>query len=332
MQIVDRLIDQEDASIITGLTFANVMMAIYKKTVDREVFLIGSNAGPSPVAGAQRSPFFFSTSRQSSQQAEVMGKYAADKGYKRVVAMAPDYQAGRHLLAGFKRYYRAPLAAEIYTTLTQQDYAKELDTLRAATPDAVFVFYPGGLGISFVKQFAASGLKGKLPLLNASTTDGINLAAQAEDAVGALIGTVWGPDFANPVSRKFVADFEARYKPIPSQYAAQAYDSALLLDTAIRQVKGNVADNQAFRAALKAAEFKSLRGDFAFNTNGFPIQDFHVFEAVRRSISARVGVDAAVPGRVTEMPATALAKRAASHAAAARRGSAVRRRVISPHR
>jgi branched-chain amino acid transport system substrate-binding protein len=283
LQIVDRLITQEKVPIITGLTFANVMMAVYRKTVDQEVFLIGSNAGPSPVAGAQCSPYFFSTSWQSSQQAEVMGKYAADKGYKRVVAMAPDYQAGRDLLAGFKRYYRTPLAAEVYTSLTQQDYAKELDTLRAATPDAVFVFYPGGLGVSFVKQFAAAGLKGKLPLLNASTTDGINLAAQAEDAVGALIGTVWGPDFTNPVSRKFVADFEARYKRIPSQYAAQAYDSALLLDAAIGKVKGNVANKPAFQAALKSAEFKSLRGDFAFNTNGFPVQDFHVFEAVRDS-------------------------------------------------
>jgi branched-chain amino acid transport system substrate-binding protein len=283
VQIVDRLIDQENVPIITGLTFANVMMAVYKKTVDREVFLIGSNAGPSPVAGAQCSPFFFSTSWQSSQQAEVMGKYAADKGYQRVVAMAPDYQAGRDLLAGFKRYYKTPLADEIYTSLSQQDFAKELDTLRAARPDAVFVFYPGGLGVSFVKQFASAGLKGKLPLLNASTTDGINLAAQGENALGALIGTVWGPDFANPVSRKFVADFETHYQRIPSQYAAQAYDSALLLDAAIGKVKGNVADKKAFQAALKAAEFKSVRGDFSFNTNGFPIQDFHVFEAVRDS-------------------------------------------------
>ena len=281
VQIVDKLIERDRVPIITGLTFSNVLMAVFKKVVDKEVFLIGSNAGPSPIAGAQCSPYFYSTSWQNDQQAEVVGKYASDKGYKRIVAMAPNYQAGKDFVAGFKRYYKTPLANEIYTSLSQQDYSAELTQVQSANPDAVFVFYPGGLGVNFVKQYAQAGLKGKYPLLNISTTDGINLPAQGDAALGAVLGTAWGPDFKNAQNQKFVADFEAKFKRIPSQYAAQAYDSALLLDSAIAKVKGNVGDKKAFMAALRAADFKSIRGDFKFNVNGYPIQDLHVFEVAK---------------------------------------------------
>lgn len=281
VQIVDKLIERDKVPIITGVTFSNVMMAIHKKVTDKEVFLISSNAGPSPIAGAQCSPFFFTTSWQNDQQAEVVGQYATDKGYKRIIALAPNYQGGKDNIAGFKRYYKTPLVNEIYTSLQQQDYSAELAQVQAASPDAVFVFYPGGLGVNFVKQYTQSGLKSKVPLLNASTTDGINLPAQGDAALGVLSGTFWGPDFNNPTNKKFVADFEAKYKRIPSQYAAQAYDSALLIDSALAKVKGNVADKKAFMAALKAADFKSLRGNFKYNTNNFPIQDLHVFEAIK---------------------------------------------------
>ena len=281
VQIVDKLIERDRVPIITGLTFSNVLMAVFKKVVDKEVFLIGSNAGPSPIAGAQCSPYFYSTSWQNDQQAEVVGKYASDKGYKRIVAMAPNYQAGKDFVAGFKRYYKTPLANEIYTSLSQQDYSAELTQVQSANPDAVFVFYPGGLGVNFVKQYAQAGLKGKYPLLNISTTDGINLPAQGDAALGAVLGTAWGPDFKNAQNQKFVADFEAKFKRIPSQYAAQAYDSALLLDSAIAKVKGNVGDKKAFMAALRAADFKSIRGDFKFKVNGYPIQDLHVFEVAK---------------------------------------------------
>ena len=281
VQIVDKLIERDKVPIITGITFSNVMMAIHKKITEKEVFLIGSNAGPSPIAGALCSPFFFSTSWQNDQQAEVVGKYATDKGYKKIVAMAPNYQAGKDFVAGFKRYYKTPLVNEIYTSLSQQDYSAELAQVQAAGPDAVFVFYPGGLGVNFVKQYAQAGLKAKIPLLNTSTTDGINLPAQGDAALGVISGTFWGPDLNNPANKKFVADFEAKYKRIPSQYAAQAYDSALLLDSALAKVKGNVADKKAFQVALKAADFKSVRGEFKFNTNNFPIQDMHVFEAIK---------------------------------------------------
>jgi branched-chain amino acid transport system substrate-binding protein len=281
IQIVDKLIERDKVPIITGVTFSNIMMAVHKKVVDKEVFLIGSNAGPAPIAGAQCSPYSYIVSWQNDNQAEVVGKYATDKGYKKVVGMAPNYQAGKDFVAGFKRMYKGEVIDEIYTPLNQPDFSAELAQVASKNPDAVYVFYPGGLGVNFVRQYKQAGLLGKVPLLSSSTTDGSTLPAQKDDALGVISGTFWGPDFNNPVNRKFVDDYEKKYNRIPSQYAAQSYDAALLLDSAIAKVKGNVADKPAFMAALKAADFKSVRGSFRFNNNNFPIQDQHVFEVAK---------------------------------------------------
>ena len=280
-QLVDKLIEKDKVPIITGITFSNVMMAVHKKITDQEVFLIGSNAGPAPIAGAGCSPYSYIVSWQNDNQAEVVGKYATDKGYKRVIGMAPNYQAGKDFIAGFKRFYKGEVIDEIYTPLNQPDFSAELTQVAAKNPDAVYVFYPGGLGVNFVRQYKQAGLMGKVPLLSTSTTDGSTLPAQKDDALGVISGTFWGPDFQNPASQKFVDDFEKKYGRIPSQYAAQSYDAALLLDSAIAKVKGNVGDKKAFQAALKAADFKSVRGNFKFNNNGFPIQDQYVFEVAK---------------------------------------------------
>ncbi len=280
-QVVQKLIERERVPIIVGLTFSNIMMAVHKPITEKEVFLIGTNAGPSPIAGAQCSPYQFIVSWQNDTQAEVVGQYAQEKGYKKVVALAPNYQAGKDFVAGFRRLFKGEVTDEIYTPLNQLDFSAELTQLAARKPDAVFIFYPGALGINFVRQFQQAGLLGKLPLLSTSTADGLNLPAQKEAALGMISGTFWGPDFANPVSRQFVEDFEKKFKRIPSQYAAQSFDGALLLDSAIAKVRGNVADKPAFMAALKAANFKSVRGSFRFNNNHFPIQDMHVFEVAK---------------------------------------------------
>jgi len=281
VQIIQKFIEREKTPIITGVTFSNVMMAMSKPLAEGGVIFVGSNAGPAPLAGAACNANFFFTSWQNDMQAEVMGKYANDQGYKKVYGMAPNYQAGKDFVSGFKRFYKGQIVDEVYTTLNQPDYSAEISQIAAKKPDAVYVFYPGGMGVNFVKQYKQAGLLGKIPLLSTSTTDGATLPALKDLALGVISGTFWGPDFNNPVSLKFVADFEKKYNRIPSQYAAQAYDSALLLDHAIAKVKGNVADRNALRAAIRQADFKSLRGPFTFNNNGFPIENMYAFEVAK---------------------------------------------------
>jgi branched-chain amino acid transport system substrate-binding protein len=280
-QIVQKLIERENVPIITGITFSNIMMAVHGPITSKGVFLIGSNAGPAPIAGARCSPYQFITSWQNDNQSEVVGKYATDKGYKRVIGMAPNYQAGKDFVAGFKRMFKGEMIDEIYTPLNQPDFSAELAQVASKNPDAIFVFYPGGLGVNFVRQYQQAGLLGKIPLLSTSTSDGSTLPAQKETALGIISGTFWGPDFDNPANKQFVDEFEKKYNRIPSQYAAQSYDAALLLDSAIAKVKGNVADKKAFGAALMAADFKSVRGNFKFGPNHFPVQDMHIFEVAK---------------------------------------------------
>ena len=269
MQAIQRLIEREKVQIITGVTFSNIMMAIQKPITDKEVFLIGSNAGPSPIAGAACSPYQFIVSWQVDQLAEVFGVHANEKGLKKVYLMAPNYQAGKDFLAGFKRTFKGQIVDEIYTQLS------------AAKPDGVFVFYPGGLGINFVKQYQQAGLMGKIPLMSGGAVDGTTLPALKETALGVLGAFPWGPDLDNAANKQFVEEFERKYNRIPAAFAAQSYDAALLLDSAIAKVKGNVADKKSFMAALKAADFKSVRGPFKFGNNNFPIQNFNIQEVAK---------------------------------------------------
>jgi branched-chain amino acid transport system substrate-binding protein len=287
-QIVQRLIEKDRVPIIAGVGFANIMMAIYRQTVDAKVFLIGTLTGPSPIAGKMCSPFFFSTSWQTDQLFEPSG-FFANSHFKRMVLMAPNYQAGKDAIAGFKRYYKGEVVGEVYTQLNQADYAAEIAQLQAKNPDAIFVFYPGGMGVNFVKQYRQAGLLGKLPILSGSTVEGTNLPALGDIALGVSSSAQWGPDFTNEASLKFVQGFEAKYGRIPSNFAAQSYDAALLLDSAIRKVNGDLSDKEAFQKALKAGDFKSTRGNFKYNHNNFPIQDFYLF-TVAKDAKGRVSL------------------------------------------
>ena len=280
-QIAQKFIERENVPIITGVGGSNVMMAVYRPITEKGVFLIGGNAGPSPMAGAQCSPFFFSASWQGDGIAEVVGKYATDKAYKKVVLIAPNYQAGKDTLTGFKRFYKGEVVEEIYTGITQPDFAAELAQIAAKKPDAVYAFFPGSIGVNFVRQYQQAGLLKTVPLLTSGVIDGITLPALKETALGVIAGQYWAPDTDNPSSRAFVEAFEKKHNRIPSNFAAQGYDSALLLDAAIARVKGNVADKKAFEAALMEGTNKSVRGTLRFNNNHFPINDWHVFEAAK---------------------------------------------------
>jgi branched-chain amino acid transport system substrate-binding protein len=282
LQAAERMIERDGVQIITGIVFSNVMMAVAEPVTGQGVFLISQNAGPSPLAGERCQPNYFSTSWQNDQTHEAVGQYLQDQGIERLYVMAPNYQAGWDSIEGVKRYFRGEIVGEVYTQVGQPDYAAELAALRAADPEAVFVFYPGGMGVNFVKQFAEAGLKGQIPLYSAFTVDETTIPAQGEDAVGVRTASFWSSDLDNETNRRFVDGFREAYGRDPSHFAAQAYDAALLLDSALAKVGGDIADADAFREALRAADFDSVRGGFAFNNNHHPIQNFYVQEVVQR--------------------------------------------------
>lgn len=280
-QIAEELIEKEKVPIVTGISFSNIMMTMARKLDAANIVVVGSGAGPAPLAGKRCLSNVFVVSKQNDQFAEAMGQYATNQKYQRVIAMAPNYQAGKDFINGFKRTYTTALVDEIYTPLNQLDFSAELARVESEKPDALYVFYPGGLGVSFVRAYKQLGLIDKVPLLSVSTADGTTLPALKDSALGVMHASAWGPDLDNAANKKFVADFEAKYKRIPSEYAAQSYDAALLIASALAKTQGNVSDREAFKKALSAADFKSVRGNFSFNSNQFPIQDFYVFKVVK---------------------------------------------------
>ncbi|HRK25474.1 MAG TPA: ABC transporter substrate-binding protein [Beijerinckiaceae bacterium] len=280
---VRTVLERDKVDFVVGPIFSNILQAIHKPVVDSGTILISPNAGTSNFAGKQCHENFFVTSYQNDQPHEVLGKYAQDKGFKRAYIMAPNYQAGKDSLAGFKRHFKGEIVDEVYTQLGQLDFAAELAKIAAAKPDVFFVFMPGGMGVNLVKQFRQAGLADKVPFLSAFTVDESTLPAQQDAALGFLSGMSWAPNMDNPQSKRFVAGYEAAYSIVPGSYAMQAYDAAQLIDSALKQTKGSTADKAALRAALKKADFTSLRGKFKFNTNGYPIQDFYVVKVAKRA-------------------------------------------------
>jgi branched-chain amino acid transport system substrate-binding protein len=282
-QIARKFIDRDKVDAIVGLGFSNVLMASLPRIAESGTVAIATNAGPSPLAGAGCLPNVFSTAWQNDGTAEAMGKFAQDAGYKKVYLMAPNYQAGKDYVAGFKRLYKGQVLDEVYTQVNQPDYSAELAQLQAAGADAVFVFYPGGMGVNFVKQFGQAGLGKKLPLLSAFTVDGTTLSAQRDAAVGVVSGAMWDVALATPGNAEFVAGFGKKFGRVPSHYAAVGYDTARLLDIALRRVNGRTEDKAAFAAAVKAAgaELKSVRGPFRFNSNNMPVQNYYAFQTVK---------------------------------------------------
>jgi branched-chain amino acid transport system substrate-binding protein len=279
---VKAFVDRDKVDFVVGPIFSNILQAIMKPATDGGAILISPNAGTSNFAGKECNPNFFVTSYQNDQMFGVPGKHAQDIGLKKLFLMAPNYQAGRDALAGFKRYFKGEIADEVYVPLNQLDYSAELSKIAAAQPDAIYVFLPGGMGVNFVKQYRQAGLADKVIFLSAFTVDESTLPAQQDAALGFFGGANWAPNLDNPQNKKFVADYERDFGAVPATYAFQAYDAALLIDSALKATKGDTANKDALRAALAKADFKSLRGDFKFNTNHYPIQDFYLVKVAKR--------------------------------------------------
>ena len=287
-QATEKFIKKEKVDFMTGIVFSNIMLAVGQPIFDSKTFFISANAGPSQYAGEQCNPFFFNVAWQNDNLHEAVGKYVQDKGFKNVVLVAPNYPGGKDAMVGFKRFYTAKVGDEIYTKLGQLDYAAELAQIRSLKPDAVFFFLPGGMGINFVKQFVAAGLSANTQLFAPGfSADEDVIKAVGAPMLGMFNSSHWAHDMENAENKRFVTDFQKEYGRLPSLYASQGYDAANLIDAAVRDVKGKLDDKEALRKALEAKRFKSVRGEFKFNSNHYPVQNYYL-RVIGRDAQGRV--------------------------------------------
>jgi branched-chain amino acid transport system substrate-binding protein len=276
-QLFEKNVKRDKVDFMTGVVFSNIMLAALPEALDNKTIYISPNAAPSSMAGKDCNPLFFAVSWPNDAYHEAAGQLANQRGMKNVYLLAPNYQAGKDSLAGFKRMFKGQVVGENYTKLGQLDYAAELAEIRAAKPQALYIFLPGGMGINFIKQFVGAGLGKDTTLLLPGFSADQDVINPVGGAMAGLFNTAhWSPDFSNAANQRFVAEFQKEYKRLPTLYASQGYDAAQLIGAAVRDLKGRLGDNEATRKALKTAKFESVRGGFRFNTNQYPVQNYYV--------------------------------------------------------
>lgn len=281
-QKTDKLIQSDRVNFTTGYIWSNVLLASLKSAADAETFIISANAGPSQIAGELCSPWFFSTSWQGDQAPQAVGEYMNQKGIKTAYLLAPNYAAGKDVIAGLKANFKGQVIGEDYTKWPDQlDFSTELSKARAARPDAIFAFYPGAAGVQFLTQYTQSGLRGQIPLYTAYIIDAISLPRLNDLALGIPSAQHWVADLPNDANKKFVSDFRKKHNRNPTFYAAQAYDAAMLIDSAVTAVGGDLSKKDAMRDAMRKANYDSVRGPYKYGNNHFPIQNFYLQEAVK---------------------------------------------------
>lgn len=290
-QLFERMVKRDKVDFMTGVVFSNIMLAGLPEAANEKVFYISPNAAPSPLAGKDCNPFFFVASWPNDAYHEMAGHHATTRGIKTAYLMAPNYQAGKDSLAGFKRFFKGKVVNEVYTKLGQLDYSAEIAEIRAAKPEVLYAFLPGGMGVNFIKQFVAAGLNKDTRLLLPGFGADQDISRGVGDVMLGINDTAhWALDMNNPANKTFVTEFEKAYKRLPTVYAAQGYDTALIMDAAIRSTKGNLSDKDAMRKALREVKFDSVRGAFKFNTNHYPIQNYYLREVKKDSQGRLVNV------------------------------------------
>ncbi|NWB92997.1 ABC transporter substrate-binding protein [Pseudomonas agarici] len=283
-QLADKMIKRDKVDFLTGIVYSNVMLAVGPSAFAAKTFYISAAAGPAALAGERCNKYFFGLSWQNDGQSEAAGSYMSNKNYKKVFILAPNYTGGKENLEGFKRFFKGEISSEVYVKLGQLDFASELAQIRSSKPDAVFFFLPSGMSINFIKQYVGAGLDKEIPYFSTGhSADEDVVTAVGEQMVGLKNASHWAWDLKNPQNEAFVADFKKTYGRIPTMYAFQGYDVVRLLDSAVKDVKGNLSDKEALHAALMTTDFKSLRGNFKFNTNQFPMDSFYLREVKKDS-------------------------------------------------
>ena len=283
-QKTEKLVQKDKVNFVAGYIWSHVLLASYKTVVNADTFLISSNAGPSQLAGKLCNENFFSTSWQNDQTPMAMGEVLNQRGIKSLYVMSPNYAAGKNMVSGVERTYKGKIVAKDLTKFPAQlDFSAELAKVRAAKPDALFVFYPGKHGTQFFKQYQQSGLKGKVPLYSVFTVDSMNLPLLKDQAEGSLMTQFWAPDLDTQANKRFVGGYRAKYGRYPSFYAAQSYDTVFLIKSAVEAVNGDLSNRDGMRAAMRKANYKSVRGPYKYGNNHFPIQNFYLRHVVKDS-------------------------------------------------
>jgi branched-chain amino acid transport system substrate-binding protein len=278
--IAERMLQRDGIKIFTGIIYTNVTLAIAPDLLRAGAIVIQNNTGPTELDGKGCNASNFGTAWHGEAPGESAAAAANAKGAKRLVTIVANYTSGTEQLTAFKRIYKGQVADEILVKLNQTDYAAEISQIKLRKPDGIYMFLPGGMGISFLRQMRQADVTG-IPLYAATTINEAVIETLGEAAKDIVGSSPWTPDLDNAVSKKFVTSFRETYKRTPTVYAANSYDTAKLIGSALRATNGNVSNIAEVRKALVAARFDTLKGKFGFGRSQYPVSDWYMTSVVK---------------------------------------------------
>jgi branched-chain amino acid transport system substrate-binding protein len=276
---VNKLIKRDNVDVLVGTVHSGVAMAMAKAAKDSGTLLIVPNAGADAVTGPMCAPNIFRSSFSNWQPGYAMGQAMAAKGHKTAVSITWKYAAGDEMARGFKEAFEksgGKVVKELNLPFPNVEFQALLTEIAATRPDAVFSFFAGGGAVKFVKDYAGSGLKGRIPLYGTGfLTDG-TLEAQGADADGVMTTLHYADSLGTPRDKSFRLAYAKAYKLQPDVYAVQGYDAAQILGVGLNAVKGDASKKAEFAAAVRAAKFDSPRGPFTLSAAHNPVQDMYL--------------------------------------------------------
>jgi branched-chain amino acid transport system substrate-binding protein len=281
VQEVHKMLNEDKVQIVGGFMWSNILMSAQKVIIGAKTGVLITNAGASPMAGPMCSPYVVSTSFNNEQFTEALGKLIDQEGIKSIYLMAPNYQAGKDQISGLLRTLKgAKVMGRTMFKPGESDFQADISKVRALKPQAVFIFAPGGMGVAFFKQWAASGAAQTIKLYTSNTVDWLTLPAIGKAAVGSIDALHWNTDLDFPANKEFVKDFVAKHGKNPSNYAAQGYDAARLVAATMRKMGGKWKNSLSIMETMRKTPYDSVRGPYTYNVNGMPIQNFYKQEVI----------------------------------------------------
>jgi branched-chain amino acid transport system substrate-binding protein len=281
-QQVKRLMERERLDIVLTAVSPASMIAIIKPLTEARLFVLDLDQAPAPLAGPECSPFLFGLAAPADGVHEALGQHLAAERMRRLVVIGPDAPKTNDAAAALKRTFHGEVAAVLMPKPGATTYESEIARIHDLKPDAVYTVLSGGMGVAFVRAYHAAGLRADIPLFAAwPLVERPMLPAMGEAAVDVVSISPWSPDLDSIPNKRLVSDFESEYGRPATTWAAQGYDSAFLLDAALKATNGKTGDSEALRAGLRRADFVSVRGGFKFNTNHFPVLTYYLRKVTR---------------------------------------------------
>jgi branched-chain amino acid transport system substrate-binding protein len=282
------LVEKDKVQVIIGPLAAFEALAIDDYIRKSETPIISPSAAAEDLTQRKPNPWFVRAVGTSAQANHAMGEYAAKVlKYNRVAVIADDFAFGHETVGGFQRTFEengGKVVQKLWSPLNVADYGTYISQIKPDV-DAVFAGFAGGNGIKFLKQYKEYGLQGKIPVLASMTTvdEGI-LKSMGDEALGVISAGWYSATVNNANNKKFVAEMNRDYKSDPGYYSVGAYGAALMLEQALKDVKGKIEDKQAFMAALRKVQITNdPRGKLTLDALGQPVMDIYIRKVERKN-------------------------------------------------